>query len=143
MPVALIRTAQNPLEPIMPDPITTAIATAVASQAAQALTAQATSAIAEIVKRIRSKFRDRPADLAILAGAQEHPDSAERLSSLADALRLAALDDPAFGQEITALWAQAQTEITTATADGVVNTFHGNADKVIQLRDVRGDLTIN
>jgi hypothetical protein len=127
----------------MPDPISTAIATAVASQTAIALTAQATSAIAEIVRRIRSKFRDRPADLAILAGAQDHPDAAERVSSLADALRQAAIDDPAFGQEITELWTRAQAEITAATADGVANTFHGNADKVIQLRDVHGDLTIN
>lgn len=127
----------------MPDPITTAIATAVASQAAQALTAQATSTITEIVRRIRSKFRDRPTDLAILADAQSHPDSADRVSALADVLRRAAFDDPAFGQEITALWTQAQAEITAATGDGVINTFHGNADKVIQLRDVHGNLTIN
>lgn len=127
----------------MPDPITTAIATAVAGQAAQALTAQATSSVAEIVRRIRSKFRDAPTDQAVLTGAQSHPGSAEHVSALADALRRAALDDPAFGQEITALWAQAQAEITTAMSDGVVNTFHGNADRVIQLRDVHGNLTIN
>jgi hypothetical protein len=143
MLVVLIRTARNPLEPIMPDPITMAIATAVASQTAQTLTTQATGALAKIVKRIRSKFRDHPADLAILADAQENPDSASQVASLADALQLAVLADPAFGQEITALWTRAHAEITTATGDGVVNTFHGNADRVIQLRDVHGDLTIN
>jgi hypothetical protein len=27
--------------------------------------------------------------------------------------------------------------------DGVTNVFHGKADKVIMMRDVNGDLTIN
>ncbi|MGH3253328.1 MAG: hypothetical protein ACRDOI_44895 [Trebonia sp.] len=127
----------------MPDPITMTIATAIASQTAQTLTARATSALAEIVRRITRKFRDQPADLAALADAQDHPDSAERVSSLAEALHRAILGDPVFAQEITALWTQSRVEITTATSDGVVNTFHGNADKVIQFRDLHGDLTIN
>jgi hypothetical protein len=55
----------------MPDPIIMEIATAVASQTAQTLTAQATGTLAEIVKRITSRFRDRPADLAVLNNAQD------------------------------------------------------------------------
>jgi len=127
----------------MPDPITTAIATAVASQAAQTLTAQASGALGAIVRRITGKFRDRPADLAALASARETPDSAELIAALARALDRATLEDPVFGGEIAALWSQASTETATATSDGVVNTFHGHAEKVIQLRDVHGDLTIN
>jgi hypothetical protein len=127
----------------VPDPITTAIATAVASQAAQALTSQAGQAMAEITARIRQKFSGRSGDLAILASAQDDPDSPEAISRLAQALRQAARKDPVFANEILALWTRSQTETTSAAGDGTVNVFRGQADKVIQLRDVHGDLTIN
>jgi len=127
----------------MPDPTIMAIATAVAGQTAQTLTAQATGALAEIVKRITRKFRDRPADLALLSNALDAQVSANEISQFADALQRAALDDPDFGREITAFWTQMRAETNTATSDGLVNTFHGHADKVIQLRDVHGGLTIN
>src|ERR1022692_2904297 len=127
----------------MPDPTIMAIATAVAGQTAQTLTAQATGALAESVKRITRKFRDRPADLALLSNALDAQVSANEISQFADALQRADLDDPDFGREITAFWTQMRAETNTATSDGLVNTFHGHADKVIQLRDVHGGLTIN
>jgi hypothetical protein len=40
-----------------------------------------------------------------------------------------------------ALWTQSRTEASVAD-DGVVNSFHGRADKVVQLRDIHGNLTI-
>jgi hypothetical protein len=127
----------------VPDPITTAIATtiatAVAGQAAQALTSQATHALAEIGTRIRQKFHGRPAELAVLTTAQNDPSSQERILVLAEALRQAAHEDPEFGREILALWGQAQTSTTTVSG----NFFHGRANKVVQLHDVHGDLTIS
>jgi type II secretory pathway pseudopilin PulG len=123
--------------------VATAMATAVASQAAQTLTDRATSALTAIARRIKAQFRDRPADLAVLDEAQAHPESPERINLLAEALRAAAVADPGFGREITGLWGQAQAEVAIAAGDGVVNSFHGNAGKVVQLRDVHGDLTIN
>jgi hypothetical protein len=125
----------------MPDPITTAIATAIASQTAQTLTSQATHTLAEIARRIKDKFRERPADLAILSSAQDDPASPERISLLARALHQAALDDPDFGEEILALWTQPTA--AAVTGDASVNAFHGRADKVIQIRDVHGDLNIS
>jgi hypothetical protein len=129
----------------VPDPITLAIATAVASQTAQSLTSQAGHAIAEITRRIRNKFRDRPADLAILAAAQGEPTSPERTTELAQALDRAVAEDPAFGNDIRTLWDQSgyiPININTA-GDAVVNVASGKADKIVQLRDIHGDLTIN
>jgi hypothetical protein len=125
----------------MPDPITTAIATAIASQTAQTLTSQATHTLAEIARRIKDKFRERPADLAILSSAQDDPASPERISLLARALHQAALDDPDFGKEVLALWTQLSA--TAVAGDASVNAFHGRADKVIQIRDIHGDLNIS
>jgi hypothetical protein len=48
--------------------------------------------------------------------------------------------DPSFRDEIRALWGQA----ASVTANyGVSNVFTGTADKVTQLGDVGGDLTIS
>jgi hypothetical protein len=124
------------------DPITmaiaTTIATAVAGQAAQALTSQASHALAEIRTRIRQKFHDRPAELAVLTTGQDEPSSQDRTLVLAEALRQAAHADPGFGREILALWDEVQTR-TTAVGG---NVFQGRANKVVQLHDVHGDLTI-
>jgi hypothetical protein len=127
----------------LPDPIILAIATAVASQATQSLTSQAGHAIAEITRRIRHRFRDRPADLAILTAAQGESASPDRAAELAHALDRAIAEDPAFGEEIRTLWDQSGTTPVTATGDAVANVFTGKAAKVVQLRDVHGDLTIN
>lgn len=127
----------------MPDPITTAIATAVASQTAQTLTSQAAHALAELTRRIKGKFREHPADLAILHSAQDDPASPERISRLARALHQAALDDPDFGKEILALWIPPPARTAAVTVDSSGNTFHGRADKVTQIRDVHGDLNIS
>ena len=84
----------------MADPVTMAIATAVAGKAAESLTDQARECLASLVRRIREKFRDRPARQAALEAAAAAGDH------------------------------------------GVVNVFQGRADKVVQLRDVHGDLSI-
>jgi hypothetical protein len=125
----------------MPDPITMAIATAVAGRAAESLTEQARLALAEITRRVRRKFTEQPSDLATLTAAQDNPGSPEHISQLAHALRRAALHDPAFGRDIDSLWTQVRME-ATARDDGVANIFHGQAEKVVQLRDIHGDLNI-
>jgi hypothetical protein len=120
-----------------------AIATAVASQAAQSLTSQAGHAIAEITRRIQHKFRDKPADLAILTVAQGESGSPDRATELAHALDRVIAEDPSFGRDIHALWEQSGNIPITAKGDAVINVIHGKAGKVVQLRDVHGDLTIN
>jgi hypothetical protein len=116
----------------MADPITVAIATAIAGKTTESLTDQAREGLAALVRRIREKFRDRPAACAALAAAEDDPDTA---AGLAHALDEASAEDPEFGRQIRALW-------TRIGDDGVVNIFHGRADQVIQLRDVHGDLHI-
>lgn len=125
----------------MADPVTMAIATAVAGKAAESLTDQARECLASLVRRIREKFRDRPGGQAALEAAQGDPGSGTLASELARALDEASAEDPEFGTQIRELWSQVGT--TAAAGDhGVVNVFHGRADKVVQLRDVHGDLSI-
>jgi hypothetical protein len=123
----------------LPDPVTTAIATAVAGSAAQTLTAQATHVLAQITDRIRHKLHGNSPDLAIPAGPHGESGSRERAATLAALLHQAFQEDPAFATQLTALWQDYQD----ATAGTVTNTFHGTAGKVVQLRDVHGDLNIS
>ena len=125
----------------MADPISMAIATAVASGMAQSLTDQAREATAALLRRIREKFKEQPTAQAALDAARDTPDSAARVSELARALDEAGSDDPEFRSQIRQIWSQISST-THARDDAVVNTFHGQAQKVVQLRDVHGDINI-
>jgi hypothetical protein len=120
------------------DPIMTAIATAIAGSAAQSLTTQTSHILAEIINRLRSKFRDREADLAALIAAEEEPESHAHVTRLAESLHQVSVDDPAFGAGIARLWRQ-----HLMVSSDVNNIFQGKAEKVVQLRDIHGDLNLS
>ncbi|TDE32721.1 hypothetical protein [Actinomadura sp. 6K520] len=120
----------------MTDPMTVAIATAMAGKAVEVAGEPVRAAVAEMCRRVRERVRGRPADEAALARAAEDPEAVE------GAVRRLLDDDPGFRAELETLWNQAQTK-ASANDEGVVNVFNGRADKVVQLRDVQGDLNIN
>jgi hypothetical protein len=114
----------------MADPVTIAIASAVAGKAAESLADQVSRPVAAIIARIRERFRHRPAEREMLSAAEHEP---ERAADLAELLQAEMDSDPSFAAEIRALWQQA----------GTVNIVHGNVGKVVQVRDVHGDLNVN
>ncbi|MBO0801643.1 MAG: hypothetical protein J2P25_01005 [Nocardiopsaceae bacterium] len=121
----------------MTDPLTMAVASAVAGKAAEAVTEQARQAVSAITGKIREKLRKRPADVEILDAAARGEPVVE---PLAEILEREFEADPGFRDQVSTLWLQAAP---SATDDAVSNVFHGKADKVIQLRDVHGDLNIS
>lgn len=126
----------------MADPITTAIATAVAGGMAQSLSDQARASLTALTQRLREKFARHPAATAALDAALHDPGSSARVSELARAIAEACAEDPEFGRQIRASWDQVRPA-AAARDDAVINTFQGTADKVVQLRDVHGDLRIS
>jgi hypothetical protein len=121
----------------MGDPLSMAIATAIAGKTAESLTGQAGQAIAAIRRKIRERSRGDPGELPALGAAPGNPSTAAQLARFLDTEFAA---DPAFREEIRALWLQAAP---AATDDAVSNVFYGKADKVVQLRDIHGDLDIS
>jgi hypothetical protein len=121
----------------MTDPLILAIATAVAGKSAEVMTDQARQAISVITQKIRAKLGKHPPDVTVLDTAARGESEPDALAQVLDREFTA---DPAFRDEIKTLWLQVGP---SAAGDAVSNTFHGKADKVIQLRDVHGDLTIN
>lgn len=125
----------------MSDPVTVAIATAMAGKAVEIVGEPAKNAVAAIARKVRDRFRGHPEE-AVLAAAEENPGSAPHIDELALALRRAMAEDPGFRAELHALWGQVEAA-SVAEHGGVVYNFRGQAEKVIMLRDVNGGLTIN
>lgn len=122
----------------MTDPMTVAIATAMAGKAVEVAGEPVRAAVAELTRRVRERFRGRPADEQVLARAV---DDHERIGELQGAVRRLLDEDPDLRDQLGAVWNQAQTA-AQASGDGVVNVFSGPADTVIQFRDVYGDVNL-
>jgi hypothetical protein len=120
--------------------MTIAIATAMAGKAVEVAAEPVRATVAELSRRVRERFRGRPSEEEALAQAAANP-TPERVASLASAIGHLMADDPGFGAEARTLWNQAQTN-AAATGDGVVNVLNGQAGRVIQFRDVHGDMNI-
>ncbi|MEV0345541.1 hypothetical protein AB0H88_07235 [Nonomuraea sp. NPDC050680] len=104
------------------DPVTLAIAGAVATGIATRTGESASAALSNLTRRVRDRFRDRQSVL-------------ESEENVAAALEAEFIRDPVFRQECLGLWNQAQT-------GAVANLFTGRANKVIQARDIHGDITL-
>jgi hypothetical protein len=124
----------------MTDPMTVAIATAMAGKAVEVAGEPVRAAVAELSRRVRERFRGRPSDEEALARATEDP-TPERVDGLASAVAALLAADAAFEAEARGLWNRAQTN-AAATGDGVVNVLNGQAGRMVQLRDVHGDVNI-
>ena len=123
----------------MVDQLAITIATNVATKITDTLTSQAQQAVAAIIEKIRARLRTRAGEsgeVAILDAAITVSDAPAE-ESLARVLERLFTGDPQFREEVQALWDSARPN------DGVSNVFYGKADKVIMMRDVNGDLTIN
>jgi len=123
----------------LPDPITTAIATAVAGSAATALTSEAARILKEITSRIRRKLHGDPHAPALPADPGDANGSPEEITALADRLHYAFEAEPEFKAELIALW----EDYRNAAGNTYTNTFNGNAHTSIIMGEHHGDLNIN
>jgi hypothetical protein len=123
----------------MADALAMTIATSVAAKIADTLTSQAQQAVAAIVAKIRDRLASRSGELGELALLDRAIATSDAAATEVLALALERLfaADPRFREELRVLWDSARPD------DGVTNVFYGTAEKVIMMRDVNGDLTIN
>lgn len=102
------------------DPLSLAIAGALAAGVATGAGESTGAALPMLFRRIRERFAGRP----------EVPETQAQLATTLDE---EFTRDPAFRQECQHLWNQ-------ATGDGVANSFQGQAKNVVQVRDIHGGL---
>ena len=114
----------------MPEPVLTAIATALATKAATGL-----------YDLVKAKFaKNRPAKAEIEA-AIETPEDTSRIQALAARLAEAERTDPEFGAALRAQWATIVHNQQSTSAD-VTNTVLGNVAKLVQARDIHGNISL-
>ncbi|MBB4687174.1 hypothetical protein [Amycolatopsis jiangsuensis] len=110
----------------MPEPILTAVATALATKAAQGLY--------ELVKR---KFSKDEKAVATLESAT--PDNPASIQALAERLDTESREDPAFAAEL-----RTKFEVHQSASEGGVNnqvSHVAEGGKVVQARDVHGNIS--
>lgn len=119
----------------MADPVTVAIAAAVAGKLAEGISDAGRTALAALTRLVRRKMRGDPDGSAALEAAAARPDDAALVARLAAALDEECARDAAFRAELTILW-------TAARDGGVANTIKGSVHgPVVQARDVHGGIT--
>ena len=123
------------------DDVAALVATTLIAKGSEALVSGTTGAVRALVALVRKRFGRDVAETEVLDGAIAHPDDEARRVRLVEALAEAMRRDPVFASELRAHWQTASVELA-ADHGGVVNQFSGQADKVVQARDIHGDLSL-
>lgn len=122
------------------DQLVLAVATALATKGAEAFGAGAREAIGSLFRLVRERFGTGTRESVVLDGAVEHPEEQWRHTALASALAEVMARDPQFATALTDEWRRLAGSGVIAGQGQVINHFSGTAGKVVQARDVRGDI---
>lgn len=126
----------------MLDELAMTAAMAVTTKGAEALVASGKDGLAALIRLIRGRFRGSgPREAAVLQAALEHPDDDARRRELAVVLAEMMARDPVFREHLQTCWRAAAAEIADDRS-AVTNRFSGTAEKVVQARDITGDVRL-
>jgi hypothetical protein len=121
---------------VTPDPVISAVAAAVAGQAAEAAIAGGKNACAVLIRLIRERFGRGTDASAALEQAQENPENEVAVAAVASALERLVAADASFAVRLRELWTQASLELS-ATDGGVTNSVTGSVGgHLMQARDL-------
>ena len=123
----------------MTEDFLTALAGGLSEQGAALLAVGGKSALTSVYQLIRQRFRPGSDEAEALEAVVHHPGERQQIDLLAAALAQAMAEDPAFADQLSRLWRE--TQQPTADRGAVVNNFDGEAEKVVQARDVSGGIT--
>lgn len=124
----------------MADPLTTSIATAVATGATTAMADGVRTLVTKLVTVIRDRFGREHSDQEALDAATRDPRDAAAVGHLAELIEQRMRDDPDFAERVRIMW----SDITAASHDKISNVVTGPVHgSVIQARDVHGGIAIN
>ncbi|WP_203787526.1 hypothetical protein [Paractinoplanes rishiriensis] len=114
-----------------------AIATALSTQGSELVIAGGKSALRSLYEVIRARFGQGTPEGESLEAVILDPDDETRVEEFARYLAAAMAQDPEFAERTLAAWRGATA---SGSADGaaVVNNFSGQADQVVQARNISG-----
>lgn len=126
----------------MTDPVTTAVATALAAKAVAGLTEAGKITFNALARLVRRKLAADAESSEILHHAQAYPTSDVLKQALAEALARAMIDDRRFAVEVASLWRQVQEGGTGTSHGNVLNVVSGDVDgSLVQARDIHGNVS--
>ncbi|MFD0967603.1 hypothetical protein [Plantactinospora endophytica] len=123
----------------MQDQLVLAVVTALAAKGGEAIITGGGSAFARLYRFLCDRFRANGSGTASLEAVVTGPGDTER-AELADAIAQLLTVDPELRPRLEALWSGARAE-SAASSGGVINQFSGTADRVVQARDIQGDVS--
>ncbi|WP_434740364.1 hypothetical protein [Micromonospora sp. SH-82] len=122
------------------DPLSLAVATAFATKGAELVASGGRDALSTLFRLVRNRFASESEGAAALEAVTDNPQQRWRTMELAAALESVMTRDPDFAQVVEEGWRRVPgTEISAVQGD-VSNSFSGSAEKVVQARDVQGDI---
>ncbi|MFC7326803.1 hypothetical protein [Marinactinospora rubrisoli] len=127
----------------MADPISVAVAAAIAGKVAESLTDAGKRLLAALRQRVQDKLKDDPNGLLALLAATQDPENPDRHVELAEIVEAAEAADPAFRTEVRELWDQVRAE--TTGSGPVRNTIRGDVrdgSTVVQAGHINGDINL-
>ncbi len=125
----------------MEDQLVVAVAGALAAKGAEALASGARTATAVLARLVRARLRAGTPEGDALTSAMAHPDERSHQMALASFLAEEMSRDPAFDAAVRATWRGLSGAGSGSVGNGVVNSFSGTAERVVQARDVQGNIT--
>lgn len=124
----------------MVDPIALAIVSAAAGKGAEALVADARTALGVLFRMVRQRFAGCKESTTPLDAFLATPADPDCRDTLIAALNREIIKDPGFAEALRDQWRLAQVEVEGSRPD-VHNQFSGTAGTVIQARDISGGVT--
>jgi hypothetical protein len=122
--------------------LATTAALAVTTKGAETLVVSGKDGLAALIRLVRERFRgSEPRESAVLQAALEHPDDDARRRELAVVLAQMMAEDPVFRERLQTCWRAAAMEVADNRST-VTNRFSGTAEKVVQARDITGDVRL-
>jgi hypothetical protein len=124
---------------MMPDPVMSSVAAAVAGKAAEAAWESGKTACAALIRFVRERFSRDEHAVAVLEAADDNPGDEASVGGLAFELSRLAAADADFAARVQELWPQASVELSAGDS-GVVNSSTGSVGgHLIQARDLHID----
>ena len=125
----------------MSDELVNAIATALSAQGRELIVAGSKGALTSLFSFIRERFNRDPNKAEVLDSAINRPGDQPGIDALSGLLTNAMAQDPEFAAQVLSYWRDAAGN-GPAGSDAVMNNFIGSANKVVQIRDVQGGVSL-
>ncbi|MEV4733839.1 hypothetical protein [Saccharopolyspora sp. NPDC049426] len=125
----------------MTDPFLDSLATALGGQAATALGAAGTMALAKVRDLLRRRSQQDPETQAALEAAESDDAGPAQVTALAERLDAVCSEDEEFAELLRREGAAVHNEITAS--DNVVNINNGQVKNLVQTREINGGITFN